>query len=478
MKRFELIFGVAKIPVDFLMTVLAFLAAYELRLITDPITGFAKPIDLTVLPTWHEYLIFSVQAAIALVIIFAIGNMYSLRNTSRFTKESKQSFLIGLVWAMAMITYFFFTRTFPFSRLAMIYSWGLTFVFIIFGRALIQGIQMNFLSRGIGQTRTILVGNNNIAGDIINQLKDNPKYKLLGIIGRKKNNNLLKILGPVSKLEEILKRRKIDELIQTANFSEGLDAKILEYCELNHINYRFVPNLLDVRRTNINIETIAGVPIITLKPTPLDGWGKVIKRFLDIVGAFVGLIVLSPIFLLTAIAIKLESRGPILFSKLDDGSPVKRVGQYGQLINYYKFRSMRPKSHNLRYTKLAKANTRTGGPLVKIKNDPRVTRVGRFIRCYSIDELPQLWSVLIGDVSLVGPRAHMPEEVEKYEKHHHFVFNIKPGITGLAQTSGRSGLSFEEEIKLDRYYIENWSILMDTRLIIKTIGVVLKGHKE
>jgi len=139
---------------------------------------------------------------------------------------------------------------------------------------------------------------------------------------------------------------------------------------------------------------------------------------------------------------------------------------------------MYPNTHNLRYTELAEKNIRNDGPLVKIKDDPRITKVGKFIRKTSIDELPNLWSVLIGDMSLVGPRPHLPEEVKKYEDKHKFVLTIKPGITGISQTSGRSDLPFEEEIRLDRYYIENWSILFDIKILIKTLIIIIKPFKE
>jgi lipopolysaccharide/colanic/teichoic acid biosynthesis glycosyltransferase len=141
---------------------------------------------------------------------------------------------------------------------------------------------------------------------------------------------------------------------------------------------------------------------------------------------------------------------------------------------------MREKSDSLRYSKeLAEKNTRSGTPLVKIENDPRITRVGKFIRKYSIDELPNLFSVLIGNMSLVGPRAHLPEEVEKYRAHHRRVLEIKPGVTGLSQVSGRSDLNFEQEVKLDTWYIENWSLWLDVKILLKTIGVVLfPRHRE
>ncbi|MBI5753659.1 sugar transferase [Candidatus Peregrinibacteria bacterium] len=478
MKRFEIFFGLLKIPTDFLMTVLAFVVAYKLRLITEPINGISKAIDFSVLPTLPQYLIFSIKAALALIVIFAFGEMYSLKTTAKFSKEVRQNILLCIIWATAIITYFFFARIFPFSRLAMAYSWALALLFTILGRAIIRLIQKGFLHIGIGQRRLVFIGNNTVTQEIGLELDKNASYKILGLIGDKTPEGPIKHLGNLSDLETILKKIKIDEIIQTkSDANEAQDQNILEFCELNQINYRFIPDLLDVRRTNVEIETIGSIPIINLKPTPLDGWGKVGKRILDIVGATLGLIILSPIFLLTAIAIKLDSKGPIFFSKLEDGSPARRVGQKEKLFTCYKFRSMFNNTHHLRKN-LENKNLRKDGPLMKIANDPRVTHIGKFIRRYSIDELPQLWNVLIGNMSLVGPRPHLPEEVAKYQKQHHFVFNIKPGLTGLAQVNGRSDLNFDAEAKLDRFYIENWSILGDLKIILGTLGVIAKGYKE
>jgi len=186
---------------------------------------------------------------------------------------------------------------------------------------------------------------------------------------------------------------------------------------------------------------------------------------------------LSPILLITMVAIKLNSHGPIFFSRRDDGSYVYRVGKGGKPFKYFKFRSMIPGTDNMRYKELADKNVRGDGPMVKIKDDPRVTRVGKFIRRWSIDELPELFLVFIGRMSLIGPRPHLPEEVAKYEQHHRKTLTIKPGITGLAQVSGRSDLAFEEEVKLDIYYIENWSLLLDLSILLKTPLAVFK-HRE
>jgi len=479
MKRFEIFFGIIKIPLDFVMTVLGFLVAYKLRLITEPVDGFFKPIDYTVLPTIKEYLQFSIYAAIALLIVFAVGNMYSLKRYLTFVKEIRKSLVLVFIWVAIIIMYFFFAREFPFSRLAIIYSWGMTFVLIVCGRGFIRIIQRIILKLGIGKRRMIFVGNNRVASELYKAFSTNHHFKILGAIGKENPKSKIPLLGGISQLEYILKKNHIDEVIQTeSNFTEKQNEDILELCDLYHTNYRFVPDLIDVRRTNINVDVIGMIPVISLKPTPLDGWGKVLKRATDVVGSALGLVILSPVFLATALAIKMDSKGPVFFTKLDDGSPVKRVGKHGRLFKFYKFRTMRPNTDSLRYTKLAESNLRKDGPLIKIKDDPRITGIGKFLRKYSIDELPQLWNVLKGDLSLVGPRPHLPEEVSKYQNAHRFVFTIKPGLTGLPQINGRSDLDFEQEVKLDRYYIENWSVLLDIKIILKTLLVVLRGYEE
>jgi len=461
------------------MTLLAFLTAYKLRLITKPIEGIAKQIDYTNLPSSQEYLHFSTSTAIALIIVFAIGNLYKLHSSFKFTKELKRVTILFTIWAMLVINYFFFTRTFPFSRLAIMYSWLFTYIFIIIGRGIIRIIQLHLLKYNIGKRQLLFIGDNEITQEIYKTIKKDPIYKIIGSLNNDDKKTKIKKLGKINDLDQIIQKYDIDEIIQTTfNATEKQTEDIIGLCDLNHINYRFVPDLLEVRRTNVSIGRINTIPILNLKSTPLDGWGKVAKRIMDIIISILAIIILSPVYIITAIAIRIDSEGPILFSKKDDGTDVKRIGQYGKPFTFYKFRSMKPKTDSLRYTKLATKNTRKTGPLVKIKNDPRVTKIGKFIRKYSIDELPQIWNVIIGNMSLVGPRPHLPEEVSKYKNHHRFVLTIKPGITGISQINGRSDLSFDDEIKLDRFYIENWSIWLDIKLLFKTFFIVIKGHEE
>jgi exopolysaccharide biosynthesis polyprenyl glycosylphosphotransferase len=272
----------------------------------------------------------------------------------------------------------------------------------------------------------------------------------------------------------LAKNDQIDEIIASgADTDRETLTRILGFAYSRQLGFKYTADLLTTHARNTELGDIAGLPFVQIKATRLDGWGRIFKRLFDLFASLLLIILTSPIMLVTAIAIKLDSKGPVFFHRLDDGRPVTRVGEHGKPFRYLKFRSMRPGTHSMRYDELAERDTRKDGPLVKIEDDPRVTRVGKFIRRYSIDELPELFLVLIGKMSLVGPRPHLPEEVEKYEEHHLRVLNVKPGITGMAQVSGRADLSFEDEVRLDTYYIENWSPWIDMAILLKTPLVVL-----
>lgn len=480
MKAFQIFLGLLRIPVDFLMGLLAFFLAYNIRSKTDLIPGMQLPLDLQSFPSLPDYIKFSTIAVSTLIILFVFNKMYSLRRPLKIGKETGRILILSAAWLMLIIAFFFVRREFPFSRLVLAYSWILTTALIIAGRFLMRFIENIFYNFGIGKKRILFIGANSLTQKLATTLIKDPSKKIVGVIDdHLKKVASLRTLGTVHELEKIVNKWEIEEIIQTkSDLTESQSTDILEFCREHHLEYSFVPDILAVHQTNVEVETLNGIPVISLKPTPLDGWGRVAKRAFDLFGATCGIIILSPILLIVAIIIKLDSKGTILFKYLDDGSRVKRVGQHGKLFNFYKFRTMYPNTHNLRYTELAEKNTREGSPLVKIKDDPRITRMGRVLRKTSIDELPQLINVLKGEMSLVGPRPHLPEEVAQYQKHHKFVLTIKPGITGMAQTSGRSDLDFEEEIRLDTYYVEHWSLWLDIKMILKTFSTVFKSYAE
>ena len=219
--------------------------------------------------------------------------------------------------------------------------------------------------------------------------------------------------------------------------------ELIDFCNENHLVFKFVPNLSQTMTTNYEVDVINGMHLIELKRTALDGWGKVIKRVLDVFAGSLGLIIFSPLIGVIAFAIMWETEGPV-FARL------KRVSKNKE-FNLLKFRGMIKNAEEL-MPSLVTFNERRDGPLFKIKNDPRITGVGRFIRRYRFDEIPQFWNILRGDMSLVGPRPHQPDEIERYEKHHKRVLAIKAGATGLAQVS-RAHLLFDQEVVLTLFIL-------------------------
>lgn len=472
--------GLLRIPMDFLMGMLAFYAAYEMRSLTNLLPGITLGLDINTFPSLKDYLTFSAVSVAVLTLLFALNKMYSLKFRFGIAQETARTLITTTAWLGLIVGYFFVRREFPFSRLVIVYSWILAIILILVGRSIIRLVENLLYQINIGRKRVLFIGNNSITAKLGEKMLHKNKYQIIGLIDDSlKKNSFIKTLGKIDELAKIVKKYQADQIIQTSSDLPNIQSTdILNFCRENHLEYSFVPDMLAVQQTNVQVATFAGIPIIQLKPTPLDGWGRVLKRVFDLFGSLIGIIILSPVFLITAIAIKLNSRGTILFKYLDDGGRVKRVGEHGRLFNFYKFRTMKPNTHNLRYSELAAKNLRQGSPLVKIKNDPRVTGVGKFLRKTDIDELPQLINVLKGEMSLVGPRPHLPEEVEKYKNHHKFVLSIKPGITGLAQISGRSDLDFEEEVRLDTYYIEHWSLWLDLKILVKTFFVVFREYQE
>lgn len=476
MKRSEITFGLLKIPVDFTMVVLGFLLGYEFRLMGDFIPGREfEIVPANFLPV-EEYIQFGLLFGGMLVACFAFFGLYKIKNTSGPLGESRKVIKYSLVWVLLMMAYFFVTREIFFSRLVLIFGATFSVIFVALARLLIHWVEKLLLRADIGTRRVLLIGANKITESLVKNLAADAHYKVVGYLTEGSARiNSSKMLGSLKELGRMVRKHHVEVVLQTNQDLSALqDHEILQFCQGNHIEYRFVPDILEVERSNIEIETIGGYPIIHLKPTSLDGWGRIYKRSLDMMVSALGLILLSPLFILVAVGIKLDSKGPIFFSKLEDGTPAYRIGQQGQKFKFYKFRSMVHNSHHLRYSSLAEKNHRKG-PLMKIKNDPRITRFGRLLRKSSLDELPNLWNVLKGDMSLVGPRPHLPEEVAQYERHHRFLLTIKPGITGLSQISGRSDLDFEEEARLDTTYIKHWSPWLDIKIITKTLLVVFRA---
>lgn len=474
MKKSEIIFGVLRVPSDFFAIVFAFLVAYRLRPMTDLIPGVQFAFGPELLPPMAEYAAMAMLSGGFVLFLFAINRMYSLKVSHGFAREFFKIVFLVSTWIMFLIAYYFLViHQLFFSRIALAHIWIFSVLFVTAGRLLITLIQSFLLRFGIGQQRLLLVGANALADRFWDQIKGDRSYMLVGAladhqISRKKGQ--VQVIGTLGQLQSIVSKYDIDEIIQAEpNLGEADASDLHSFCRSHHVSYRFIPDLVRLQRSNVEVEMVGDLPLVSLKETPLDGWGRVFKRLFDIVFSLVAVILLIPMWIVVSILVKLDSKGPVLYRS--------RRKYRDILFDVYKFRTMVPNADHLKRDLVAQ-NERSDGPMFKIKNDPRVTRLGRFLRKTSIDELPQLFNVLIGNMSLVGPRPHLPEEIERYKEHHYQVFAVKPGITGMAQVSGRSGLDFEDEVKLDVYYIENWSLWLDIKLIFRSVGVVLKADGE
>jgi len=469
MKKIESFFAVFSVPLDFALLILAGLSAYYLRFSNWSIS--VRPVIFS-LP-FNSYLnSLFVIAAFWVAILFMVG-LYNIRNINQLAQELRKIFFACSTGLALVAVLIFFKRELFDSRFIVLAGWFFAIIYLSLSHILLRRLQKHLYRYGLGVHKIILVGNSQTTENFIAEFSKNHKSGF-EVIKRIRDFSL----ETAQELSEFVKEHEIDEILQSdPNLSKIDTLRLYDFANDNHITYKYVADLLEVKVLRTEVTEIIGVPVVEVKRTTLDGWGRVIKRIFDIIVSGLLILIFSPIILLTALAIILDSKGPIFFTRRDDGQFVTRVGESGLPFKYFKFRSMVPNTDSMRYNELADRNLRSDGPMVKIKDDPRVTRVGKIIRRWSIDELPELFLVFIGRMSLVGPRPHLPEEVAKYENYHRKTLTIKPGITGLAQVSGRSDLLFEEEAKLDIYYIENWSILLDFSILLKTPFAVLK-HRE
>ena len=438
MKKSELIFSALLVPVDFLMFLTAGMAAYFLRV--SPLVAKWRPVLFSLNLPFERYLFLLLMVSFLGIAIFAVSGLYKISAQKKLFKEFFQIVVSVSATVLVIVLYIFFSLELFESRFIILVAWGFAIFFISLGRFLVKKLQRYLVGKySVGTHNVVVVGEDKITKKIIREIKDNPE------LGYRIIRHFPDI--DIGKIRDFILKNSAhtDEVILASyKYERNEVLEILDFCEEQRIDFKFVPNLFQALTTNVEMNTFDGVPLIEIKKTPLDGWGKIIKRSVDFFGSLLGLVILSPLFLIIAIIIKLDSDGPILVR-------LKRISQRKEFC-LFKFRSMVKNAEELKKN-LWQYNERGDGPLFKMKNDPRVTKFGRFLRKCRIDELPQLINVLKGEISLVGPRPHQPDEIEKYEKHHKKVLLIKPGMTGMAQISLSSDLPFEEEVKLDTYYI-------------------------
>ncbi len=458
MRKFDLIFKVILLPIDALMIFCAFLIAYKLRANWDIIP--------TVGPLWKfsDYIIFCLKLLPVWLVIFALEGLYNIRRSRRGFSEVMGILLATAAGTTVIVIWIFFGKIAFFSRLIVLYIWIASLILVFISRQLIYSFQRILNYFDVGTKQVIFIGFDNQVDYLVKSIKKNKfsPYKIIGYLNHADHHkSVIKYLGHYDELQKIIDSKHIDEVIlNDTNISAEKAAEILAICKENRISFKYIPNAFDMKSTNIYATTLENVPIIEYNHTSLEGWGKVAKRIVDIIGSLILIIILSPVFVIIAILVKIDSKGPVFFVQ-------KRLGNHNK-FNFIKFRSMRigaEKEHDEYIKKY--------GNMFKLANDPRITKFGRFIRRTSIDELPQLFNVFTGSMSLVGPRPPMPEEAAHYTRFQKQRLAIKPGITGLWQVSGRSNLTFEEWVQLDLFYIENWSLWLDLKILSKTLSAVI-----
>ena len=442
------------IVLDGIVTILAYTIAYLImfRVLDRPV----KPYNFS---SYFRALIGIVPLNLVLNALFHL--YYPKRVLGRRLEASNVLKANGIGFTLVMTALYLLGEV-NFSRMLLILFYSLNTVFFIVERNLLRIILRGARKRGFNQKHILLVGYSRAAENFIDKVNANPQwgYKIRGILDDEeeygKTYKGISVIGVIDNLAEILSYNRLDEIIITLSLKkyERLE-EIVNTCEKSGVHTKFIPDYNNIIPTKPYTEDLLGIPVIHIRHVPLTfGVNIIIKRTMDIVGSLLALILFSPVMIITAIAIKIGSKGPLIYKQ-------ERVGLHNKPFMMYKFRSMavqKPQEEAGKWT--------TPG-------DPRVTPIGRFIRSTSIDELPQLFNVLKGDMSLVGPRPERPFFVEKFKEEiprYMVKHQVRPGMTGWAQVNGyRGDTSIRKRIDHDLYYIENWTVGFDIKILILTV---------
>lgn len=441
----------------------AFLFSYWIRFNTSvfkflPLSEEIPPLDayiygsFVVIPVW--------------LLIFNSRDMYSARRNVELADEFFDIVKLVTIGMLVVMSGAFFYRAFSYSRFVFGLLWMTSIASIFIGRLFLYQIEKALYRSGRELRNAVIIGSNETANRIFQVLHNHPLlgYKLAGYFADSRCGNGTPLfasnyLGTVNEAPEKLQQEQI-ELVLTALDHEQHQQlyKLVQDCEGMNVEFMMVPDILELMTSSVSVKEIEGIPFIKLKGLPMTTWGRVLKRTFDFIVALLFLIISSPLFLIIALFIKLDSNGPVFFRQ-------ERIGLDGIKFDMLKFRSMK-----------VEAETQSG-PVFATADDPRRTKIGGVLRKTSLDELPQLFNVLKGQMSLVGPRPERPyfvdefkQLVPKYLDRH----RVKTGMTGWAQVNGlRGNTSIQERIKYDIYYIENWSLWFDVKILLKTVRALL-----
>ncbi|HMQ51453.1 MAG TPA: undecaprenyl-phosphate glucose phosphotransferase [Anaerolineae bacterium] len=456
-KRASLLYTISLVLVDAVTVALAFFIGYQLRLRSD---------YQNILP-FSAYMGMALVHVASVMIVFFFYRLYHRQRSLSYIDQFYAIFgaaSVGTIIAIAFIS-FFFKNQLDYPRLMMVYVWLLTIIFAALGRALQSRVQLSLRSRGWGEEGVLIVGTGEVGRIVLRKIKRSPAlgYKVIVFVDDPPKPRAIQdtpVLGTINDIPELIQSESVREVIialQEATHYEIL--RIIGLCDQNRVSVKVFPDVFQIMAGEVTIGDLGGLPLLSVRDTALRGWRLILKRIVDVGGSAVCLVIVSPVMMLLAMLIKLESEGPVFYAQ-------ERMGLDGKRFMMLKFRSMRADAEE------------ESGPVWTKPNDDRRTRLGALLRRFSVDELPQLINVLLGEMSLVGPRPERPIFVEEFKKdipRYMDRHREKAGMTGWAQINGlRGDTSIIERTKYDLWYIENWSLLLDFRIIARTIMHIFK----
>ena len=450
--------------VDALLINIAFLIAYWLRYDLQLFRSVDPANDVPYKVYWPLVLLLT----LVLLLANRREGAYDVRRGRSFFEEIYGVLNAVTTAIMVLIVLVFFYQRLFYSRIIFVHAGLIIFVLLSLARIVRSVLLARLRQAGQGIDRVLIVGAGEAGRTVMRNIIAQPElgYRVIGFLDddpvkSSKDIGSLRALGPIENLPEVIHDEAIDQVIITLPWQYHRKiVRLVMDAERAGVRARVVPDLFQLSLGRVDVEAINGIPLISIKQNTLTGWNLAIKRGFDLTLTTLLMIVLAPLWLLIALAIKLDSPGPVLFKQ-------QRAGLRGRPFTVYKFRSMRQDAE-VELEKL-RARNEMDGPMFKIRDDPRRTRVGSFLRRTSLDELPQFINVLRGEMSLVGPRPALLSEVAQYQDWHRRRLDALPGITGLLQVSVRSDLSFDEMVLLDIYYVENWSLAIDLRMALRTV---------
>lgn len=457
---------------DATVTVLAFYVAYYIRFVV------LHNVSLTTVfinQPFSNFQTLVLLATVTLMAAYSLKGLYRLRTAGTWfrqfwiiTSATTISFAIFSAYEYVFQRTDIFVRD---SRAVVTFSWVTVIIFLSLSRLLISSLLILLYRRGVNLTQVLVVGSSKLGKLMMQQVAATPSlgYHIVGFVqdvdAPAEDFGRFPCLGEIDDLDTVIRGNHIEQvIIAIPSHQHDRILQTVSVCERAGADFRLVPDLYELSLSRIDVDALEGIPLIGLRRSLTNSFQYKIKRAIDVTGALAVLIAGLPLWLLIALAIKLDSAGPVLYSQT-------RLGYRGQPFGFLKFRSMRVNADHMLNQVLTNAKGEDKGK-VKAKDDPRRTRVGKFIRRTSLDEIPQLINVLRGDMSLIGPRP-MPSRLENYEDWERARFEMLPGMTGLWQVRGRSDLDYDEMVLMDIYYIENWSLNLDLQIALRTIPAVI-----